>query len=140
MICNKMDKKISVFVVSSDKKILLLKTNHEKYNESYLSIINGSVDDGESFEDAANREVLEETGLKLKKLYFSGYSCTYEYPKDNLRTKKVFIGLVKDNSVRLSDEHEDYKWVDLKEFKTQFSWPDPEEELNKILKKISNLK
>ena len=134
-----MDKKISVFVISKDKKILLLKTNCKRYETNYWSIINGGVDDGETFEKAANREVFEETGLQLEKLYFSGYSCTYEYPKDNLRTKKVFIGLVKSNSIKLSDEHEDYKWVSLKNLKKNFSWAEPEIELDKIIQKIKEL-
>ena len=132
-----MDKKISVFIVSQNKKILLLKTNSKMYEKSYWSIVNGGVDKIESFEDAAIRETLEETGLKIKKLVYSGYSSKYEYPKGNLREKKIFIGFVDNETVILCNEHEDFKWVSLNNFKNVFSWTESKEVLNKIIEKIN---
>jgi len=115
-----MDKKVSVFVVSTNKNVLLLKTNSKMYDKSYWSIVNGSVDNEETFEDSAKRETLEETGLKIIELIYSGYTSKYEYPKGNIREKKIFIGFVKNEDILLSDEHEDFKWVPLNNFKNVF--------------------
>ena len=134
------DKKVSVFIVSPSRKILLIKTNPALYKESYWTVVNGTVDNGEEFEDAALREVSEETNLKLSHLIDSGYACEYEYPKANKRTKKVFIGLVKETEVRLNEENISHKWVTLAEFKRYFKWGDPEKELDNILNKIKNLR
>lgn len=134
-----MDKKVSVFIVSGKEKVLLLKTNSKMYENSYWSIVNGGVDNEETFEASAKRETLEETGLGIVDLIYSGYTSKYEYPKGNLREKKIFIGLVNNEDVKLSDEHEDFKWVQLNELKETFSWTEPKEVLDEIMKKIKTL-
>ena len=139
MIYKPEDKKVSVVIVSPSKKILLIKTNPALYKESYWTVVNGTVEKGETFEDAATREVNEETNLKLTALIFSGYTCEYEYPKTNKRTKKVFIGTVDNTQVKLNKENVEYEWVALAEFKQHFKWQDPEKELDNILNKIKNL-
>ncbi|MFH1607910.1 MAG: NUDIX domain-containing protein [archaeon] len=134
-----MDKKISVFIVSDKGNVLLLKTNSKMYDPSYWSIVNGGLDNEETFEESAKRETLEETGLKINELIYSGYTSKYEYPKGNLREKKIFIGLVNNENVKLSDEHEDFKWVPLNNLKKVFSWTEPKEVLDEIVGKIKTL-
>jgi 8-oxo-dGTP pyrophosphatase MutT (NUDIX family) len=131
-----MDKKVSVFVVSRNMNVLLLKTNPKKYETPYWSIINGGVDNLESFEDAAIRETIEETGLRIKKLFYSGFTSKYEYPKGNSREKKIFIGLVKSEEINLSEEHIDFKWISLDKLRGIFSWTESQEVLDKIIEKI----
>ncbi len=134
-----MDKKVSVFVVSTNKNVLLLKTNSKMYDKSYWSIVNGGVNNEETFEDSAKRETLEETGLKIIELIYSGYTSKYEYPKRNIREKKIFIGFVKNEEVLLSDEHEGFEWVPLDNFKNVFSWTESKEVLDEIIEKIKIL-
>ncbi|MEK6926714.1 MAG: NUDIX domain-containing protein [Nanoarchaeota archaeon] len=134
-----MDKKVSVFVISKNRNVLLLRTNSKVYKESYWSIVNGGLKKGESFESAAKRETKEETGLDIKNLIYSGYSSNYEYPKGNLREKKIFIGFVENEKIILSDEHEDSKWIGLNNLKEVFSWTESEEVLDKIVDKIKEL-
>ena len=109
------------------------------YETSYWSIVNGGVDNEETFEDSAKRETLEETGLKIKTLVYSGYTSKYEYPKGNLREKKIFIGLVNNEEVKLSEEHEDFKWIPLDNLKEIFSWTESKEVLDKIIESIWEL-
>lgn len=134
-----MNKKVSVFIVSNRKNVLLLKTNSKLYNPSYWSIVNGSVEDKETFEEAAKRETLEETGLKIDRLIYSGFSSKYQYPKGNMREKKIFIGVVSNENVILSTEHEDFKWVPLTKLKEEFFWTESKEMLNIIIEKIKAL-
>lgn len=134
-----MDKKISVFIVSGEGNVLLLKTNSKIYDNSYWSIVNGGVGSEETFEEAAKRETLEETGLKINKLIYSGFTSSYEYPKGNLREKKIFIGLVNDEKVKLSEEHDDFKWISLNNLKDVFFWTESKEVLDEIIEKIKTL-
>jgi 8-oxo-dGTP pyrophosphatase MutT (NUDIX family) len=134
-----MDKKVSVFIISKDRNVLLLKTSSQMYEKSYWSIVNGGLDIGESFESAAIRETKEETNLDIINLIYSGYSSNYEYPIGNLREKRIFIGFVTKTEVVLSKEHEDFKWVPLNKFKEVFSWTESKEVLDKIIEKIEAL-
>jgi 8-oxo-dGTP pyrophosphatase MutT (NUDIX family) len=70
----------AVIVVNADGRILL---QHRSDNDCW-GLPGGSMELGESFEETASREVLEETGLvvgKLKLLYVhSGREAFYRYP------------------------------------------------------------
>lgn len=65
----------------------------------------GHLNVGESFESGARREVFEETGIKLTKL------------RTLLKQKefKLYHAIPKIIKVKLSREHTDYKWVNLKQ-------------------------
>lgn len=69
----------------------------------------GAVEAGESFEEGAVREVEEEVGMKLKDLEFD-HSSSYEFDGTK-RIATVFRSEVKDTTVKLSDEHDDFQWV-----------------------------
>ncbi len=56
--------RISVIVVTPDKKILLVK--HRKGSRSYWVLPGGRLEYGETFEECAVRELLEETGLEVQ--------------------------------------------------------------------------
>ena len=119
--------------------VLLLKTNSKMYNPSYWSIINGGVEDTETFENASIRETFEETGLEIKNLIYSGHTSKYEYPKGNLREKRIFIGIVDNENIVLSEEHEDFKWVPLDNLQKVFSWTESKEVLEEVVSKIREL-
>jgi ADP-ribose pyrophosphatase YjhB (NUDIX family) len=53
-----------VIVVTPDKKILLVK--HRKGSRSYWVLPGGRLEYGETFEECAVRELLEETGLEVQ--------------------------------------------------------------------------
>ncbi len=134
-----MDKKVSIFIISNNKNVLLLKTNSKLCNPSYWSIVNGGVDNGETFENCAKREVKEETGLNLDRIIDTGYIFKYEYPKGNLREKRIFIGFVNTESIKLSNEHEDFKWVSLKKLPNEFQWTETKGRIQEIINKINFL-
>jgi 8-oxo-dGTP pyrophosphatase MutT (NUDIX family) len=72
--------------------------------------ITGSVDDGETFEEGARREVREETGIgRLRDL------CElhqFEFEKNGrVFVETVYVACAEDDAVLLSGEHDMYRWV-----------------------------
>ncbi len=53
---------VLVFATTNDRKILLLTQEQPGYNEPFVGVAGGRVEDGEDPETAALRELLEETG------------------------------------------------------------------------------
>lgn len=77
----------------------------------------GAIEPGETAWQAAKREVREETGLALQKLY-SADICEqfYEADRNAITLVPVFVGYADANSqVILNAEHQDFRWVGFEE-------------------------
>jgi len=80
----------------------------------------GGIEQGETAWQAALREAEEETGLPLTVLY-SADICEqfYEADQDAITLTPVFVAFAPaDCTVRLNDEHDDFRWLSLNEAKT----------------------
>lgn len=121
----KKHKKVQVAIAAIDREeqewfLLILKTNQKR--GEFWQNVTGSVEDNETFEEAALREAQEETGLEI------------EFIQDMVDLKKVFF--FKDNRARQVEEHsfliiadivwppkldphehDDFRWVPLKGIK-----------------------
>ncbi len=78
----------------------------------------GHVEDGENEIETARREMKEETGLDVKILFGFKDELTYFYKFKGKLHKKIvvfFIGIPNSTEVKLSREHDDYKWVKYEE-------------------------
>lgn len=106
-----------------DSKVVVIKYKSGNIKEGYYDIPGGKIDKGETPEEAAIREMKEETGIKVKKLKSKG-KMIIEYPK------RIF-----NLTIFFSDECEG----ELQEFEENTSeWIDIEELLKKE-KRLSNI-
>jgi len=110
---------VLVLIYTKNKDILILKKNNGK---DMWQSVTGSINDGESVDDAAKREVYEETGLNAdniincnKQYIFEIYEMwRYKYD-DNVthNTEHVFLLELdeKKDIVIDKEEHVSYEWT-----------------------------
>ncbi|MCJ7842508.1 NUDIX hydrolase [Lederbergia sp. NSJ-179] len=116
-----------VLLLNNDKEILL---QLRKDNHSW-GLAGGSLEPGESLEQAAKRELFEETGLKAKKLQlfhvFSGENFYYQYPHGDEVYNVITVYLCNDYEGELqNDEREvqDLSFFDMNKLPSNLSPPD----------------
>lgn len=93
---------------------LILKRAETKLYEHLWQGVAGKIEEGETAPEAAKRELMEETGLEPKMMFVADHvSRFYEAHGDRINLVPVFGVEVDTDSVTLSDEHCEYKWVTL---------------------------
>ena len=106
-----------IVLVNDNNEALLLKRNHEPAKGKW-DLPGGFVENGESFEEGALREIEEETGLIIKSLsYVTSLTDTYDYQDVTYSTLAVVFTTLcdSDDAIKLSDENSEYKWFPKKE-------------------------
>lgn len=102
----------TVAVINCDKKILLLKRGPTApYNPNNYCFPGGTVESNESLEEAASRELSEETGINFHKDHLEKIKVTYPSGYNKI----IFVARIDDAEVRLNYEHSDYQWVNAEE-------------------------
>ncbi len=94
--------------INGEYRYLIIK-NHRSVHWSFPK---GHVERGESDEDTARREVLEEAGIRIK--IIPGFKCSSEYMIQNKveKTVNIFVATTDDtNTVIQESEIEDYAWL-----------------------------
>ena len=99
---------VSKVIIFDGREVLLLKRDTDSVSERSpwtWDLPGGHIDDGESAEEAATREVEEETELNVSSMSPVGQDSnigklTYFYTAEEW-----------DGEIKLSKEHEEYKWV-----------------------------
>ncbi len=109
------------------------------YPGGHWSFPKGNVEEDEELEEAALRELEEETSISAEQVELvEGYkdSINYTYERDGeVRDKTVyfFAGEVDPEAeVELSIEHEDFWWLDYNQAETQVTYFEPQEMLKKF--------
>ncbi len=95
-------------------ELLLLK----RLNEKHYDLPKGHIEKGETEEQAAKRETLEETGLKVSFIppFRQAVSYTFHNGKTRVRKSVVyFLAWATNDRVTTSKEHKGYKWCAYKE-------------------------
>lgn len=116
-------------------EILLLKVKTEQL--SFWQPITGGIENGESSEIACIREIFEETGLEIEltKLLQVGH-YTVVIDEDLTIFKTLFLVETKQKDIRISDEHIDFMWTEVKKVPDILYWQSNQETFQKILEKL----
>jgi dATP pyrophosphohydrolase len=119
------------FARAGTEFLLVERSPHDALYPGLWQVVTGSVRAGETAVDAARREVLEETGLSALEFWVVPYvGSFYDAQHDRLHLTPFFAAEVASGAeVRLSSEHEKYRWVEFAEATGILPWPAQKEAL-----------
>jgi 8-oxo-dGTP diphosphatase len=105
-------------IIQSDSRILLVRRKKEPF-KGHLVLPGGFVNEGERVEDAAKREVKEETSLDIELIDILGvYSEPKRDPRGHIMST-VFIGKMSQSidkvDAKAQDDAAAIEWIDLEE-------------------------
>jgi len=111
-----------------------------QYGAGHWDFPKGKIEEGETKQEAALRELMEETGLTAE--VDDGFEESFQYiftDYDKKLAQKIvyfFVGRATSKVVKLSDEHIDYKWLPYKDALEQLTYDNAKELLKKSDKYI----
>lgn len=85
--------------------------------------VHGSIERDERPADAALREVQEETGLAVDRLYNVTVHSFYLHASDTVMMAVVFAAVVRDGALSLGEEHVRGEWLSIEDAAARFAWP-----------------
>ncbi|MBX6333454.1 MAG: NUDIX domain-containing protein [Gemmatimonadaceae bacterium] len=86
-------------------------------------VVHGRIEPGERPEEAAIREVGEETGLTVERLYNVMVQPFYLHMLDTVTLAVVFAAFVGDGTVTLGAEHARAEWLPIEQATERLTWP-----------------
>lgn len=137
--CRKMTLTIKAVVLSDDNEMLVLKrSKNVKFSPRKYDLIGGHIEEKESLKDSILREIKEESGLDCT---LGEIIDVVEFPEDSPQFKEEKRGIrcicySNSKEIKLSSEHESFKWVPFNKVAEMFSKDDEfeNEKRNTILK------
>jgi 8-oxo-dGTP pyrophosphatase MutT (NUDIX family) len=117
---------VDVFVVrhiARGLSVLVLRRAEGTRCTGAWEIVHGRVDPGERPEEAAVREVREETGLAIARLYNLTCQPFYLHRLSTVQMAVVFVAFVRTDDVTLGPEHDQAEWLTPDEAMARLSWP-----------------
>jgi len=118
---------IDVYVIrrnGGDWRVLTLQRAPDTRRPTSWEMVHGKIDAGEKPEQAAVREVREETGLEIDALYNLTVNPFYLHESQTVQLAIVFVSFVADDSeVKISEEHQAYEWLSVEDAARRFTWP-----------------
>ena len=94
--------------------------------------VHGKIERGESPTDAARREVREETGFEVRRLYSVTVNPFFVVPTGTVELAVVFVAVVGRGALVLSEEHDDHAWLPRAAARRRYHWPREREALDHI--------
>jgi 8-oxo-dGTP diphosphatase len=110
---------VSVIVKNKENKQLIIRRHENSiFAPGQWEFVNGSIDDGESAEQTAVRELQEETGIIIREEDLKEGPVHELTDSDGRWVVIPYFLQVKTQEVNLSPEHTDYNWVSEQELLT----------------------
>lgn len=114
-----------VFTLNPVFKVLILKRTPER--SGYWQPVCGGVEGEESLEEAAVREVFEESGISnIKSVIDLNYTFSYKETKNgelmDMQDYCFAVEVSNMTSIILCDEHEEFKWCSYEEALQYLKW------------------
>jgi 8-oxo-dGTP pyrophosphatase MutT (NUDIX family) len=101
--------------------------------------VHGHIDPGEEPEDAAIREVGEETGLAVERLYNVRVQPFYLHKTHTLQLAIVFAAFVSEPAnVTIADEHQRAEWLSVDDALTRFAFPGERASLRELVELLAS--
>ena len=98
----------------------------------------GKLDPGETFEEGALREVLEETGMKCRVVRFAG-TTNYTHRKGKPKIVAYFVMAVQEGDFTPNDEVDELVWLPLESVHAHLTW-DRDRELFEFVAQLPELR
>jgi dihydroneopterin triphosphate diphosphatase len=117
---------VDVFVLrrrADDWDVLLLERAPAVRCPGAWETVHGHIEPGERPEHAAIREVQEETGLSIDRLYNVTVQPFYLHQQHTVMLAVVFAAVVSDAPLRLGLEHTRAQWLPIADAAQRFAWP-----------------
>ena len=117
---------VEIYVIdrsAGDWRVLVLQRSADAIRPKSWETVFGKIDDGELPQDAAIREIEEETGLAIERLYNVNVQSFYLHATQTVQLAIVFAAFVSSTSVRLSEEHSNFEWLSFEDAPAKFTWP-----------------
>lgn len=109
---------VKALVTDKDGRVLLLKAA-KGFHDAHWDLPGGRIEDTQTPDEALRREIEEETGITevAEIVFHSGCISNFEMHFDDLGTVGLVlmayeVAVPETSTIRLSDEHTDYEWVE----------------------------
>jgi len=128
---------VDVYLVAPDPAgwdVLTLQRSPRTRCPTAWETVHGRIESGESPEQAAVREVREETGLEVRRLYNVIVQPFYLHKLATVELAVVFAAFVqRADPITLGEEHMRYEWLPPDAALDRFVWPRERQALRDIL-------
>ncbi|MBH59260.1 MAG: diadenosine tetraphosphate hydrolase [Thaumarchaeota archaeon] len=129
---------VILFNIKKEVKFLIL-----KYPSGHWDFVKGNIEEGEKEEETVKRELFEETGIDNLKIQ-EGFNqkVEYNYYIKNKKVHKIvsyYLAETKQEEVKLSFEHLDYKWSNYEDLMNLITFDNSKDMLRKGNEVIKNL-
>jgi dihydroneopterin triphosphate diphosphatase len=124
-------------VIQGEPEFLLFRRSKGHIYEGQWRMIGGKVESGETYWQAALRELDEETGLRPETFWtLPGVNQFYEAKTDQIHSIPAFAAEIAPGDIpELNAEHREAKWFQIDEAIKSIIWP----EQQRLLKLLHNL-
>ena len=125
---------VDVYVIRPSWQVLLLQRASNTRCPGSWETVHGHIERDELPESAAVREVREETGLTVERLYNVTVQPFYLHRYKAIQLAVVFTAFVAEGAnVVLGPEHQGAEWLTVDEALARYTWPRSRAALNDIV-------